>query len=52
MTALCKTAVPAAFRVEASRLGAAGVAPTSTLLGVARLAIPSLMVELEVTAVG
>ena len=35
-----------------SRLGAAGVAPTSTLLGVTRLAIPSLMVELEGTAVG
>jgi len=39
------------YGVLASRLGAAGVAPTSTLLGVARLAIPSLMVELEGTAV-
>lgn len=35
----------------ASRLGAAGVAPTSTMLGVTRLAIPTLMVELEGTAV-
>ena len=34
-----------------SRLGAAGVAPTSTLLGVTRLAIPVLVVELEGTAV-
>ena len=34
-----------------SRLGAAGVAPTMTLLGVARLAVPELMVELEGTAV-
>ena len=40
------------YGVLASRLGAAGVAPASTLLGVARLAIPSLMVELEGTAVG
>ena len=37
--------------VLGSRLGAAGVAPPSTLLGVARLAIPPLMVELEGTAV-
>ncbi|GAA1619920.1 RidA family protein [Kribbella sancticallisti] len=35
----------------ASRLGAAGVAPTTTMLGVTRLAIPTLMVELEGTAV-
>ncbi len=35
----------------ASRLGAAGVAPTTTMLGVARLAVPDLMVELEGTAV-
>ncbi|WP_037144768.1 RidA family protein [Rhodococcoides fascians] len=34
-----------------SRLGAAGVKPTSTLLEVARLAVPGLMVELEGTAV-
>jgi enamine deaminase RidA (YjgF/YER057c/UK114 family) len=33
------------------RLGAAGVAPPGTLLGVARLAFPELMIELEVTAV-
>ncbi|MCZ4561416.1 RidA family protein [Rhodococcus sp. IEGM 1401] len=36
----------------AARLGAAGVKPTSTLLGVTRLAYPSLLVELEGTAVG
>jgi enamine deaminase RidA (YjgF/YER057c/UK114 family) len=35
----------------AGRLGAAGVAPASTLLGVARLALPPLLVELEATAV-
>lgn len=35
----------------AGRLGAAGVAPASTMLGVTRLAIPGLMVELEGTAV-
>ena len=34
-----------------ARLGAAGVAPTTTMLGVTRLAIPDLMVELEGTAV-
>ncbi len=39
------------FGVLASRLGAAGVAPTTTMLGVTRLAIPDLMVELEGTAV-
>jgi enamine deaminase RidA (YjgF/YER057c/UK114 family) len=39
------------YAVLASRLGAAGVAPTSTMLGVTRLAIPTLMVELEGTAV-
>lgn len=39
------------YGVLASRLGAAGVAPTTTMLGVARLAIPDLMVELEGTAV-
>jgi len=32
-------------------LGAAGVAPTTTMLEVTRLAIPVLMVELEGTAV-
>jgi enamine deaminase RidA (YjgF/YER057c/UK114 family) len=35
----------------ASRLGAAGASPTTTMLGVARLAVPELMVELEGTAV-
>ncbi|MEE1939551.1 RidA family protein [Streptomyces sp. TRM 70361] len=35
----------------AARLGAAGVAPTSTLLGVTRLAIPGQLVEFEGTAV-
>ena len=39
------------YGVLASRLGAAGVAPPSTLLGVTRLAAPDLMVELEGTAV-
>lgn len=35
----------------AGRLGAAGVAPTTTMLQVSRLAIPGLLVELEGTAV-
>lgn len=35
----------------AGRLGAAGVAPTTTMLGVSRLAIPGQLVELEGTAV-
>jgi len=39
------------YGVMASRLGAAGVAPTTTMLGVTRLAIPGHMVELEGTAV-
>ncbi|GAA1091831.1 RidA family protein [Nocardiopsis composta] len=39
------------YGVLASRLGAARVAPTTTMLGVARLALPELMVELEGTAV-
>ncbi|MFC4554953.1 RidA family protein [Georgenia faecalis] len=39
------------YGVLASRLGAAGVAPTTTMLGVTRLALPGLMVELEGTAV-
>ena len=39
------------YGVLASRLGAAGVAPPTTMLGVVRLAIPGLMVELEGTAV-
>ncbi len=39
------------YGVLAARLGAAAVAPTTTMLGVTRLAIPTLMVELEGTAV-
>ncbi|WGW14027.1 RidA family protein [Saxibacter everestensis] len=39
------------YGVLASRLGAASVAPTTTMLGVTRLAIPGQMVELEGTAV-
>lgn len=35
----------------AKRLGAAGVAPTTTMLEVSRLAIPGQLVELEGTAV-
>lgn len=40
------------YAVLASRLGATGVAPTTTMLGVTRLAIPGQMVELEGTAIG
>lgn len=39
------------YGVLASRLGAAGVAPTTTMLGVSRLAVPGQLVELEGTAV-
>ncbi|MFC9688647.1 RidA family protein [Kribbella sp. NPDC056951] len=39
------------YGVLASRLGAAQVAPPTTMLGVSRLAIPTLLVELEATAV-
>ncbi|WP_066370551.1 RidA family protein [Herbidospora mongoliensis] len=39
------------YGVLAARLGAAGVAPSTTMLGVSRLAIPDLLVELEGTAV-
>jgi enamine deaminase RidA (YjgF/YER057c/UK114 family) len=39
------------YEQAASRLAAVGVAPPGTLLGVARLAFPELMVELEATAV-
>lgn len=35
----------------AGRLGAVGVAPTTTMLGVTRLAVPGQLVELEGTAV-
>ena len=43
-------AVLAAWDVLAERLAAAGATPPMTLLGVARLAIPGMAVELEVTA--
>lgn len=39
------------YGVLAARLGASAVAPTMTMLGVTRLAIPTLLVELEGTAV-
>ena len=39
------------YGVLMARLGAAQVAPTTSMLGVTRLAIPVLMVELEGTAV-
>ena len=39
------------YGVLASRLGAVGVTPATTMLGVTRLALPSLLVELEGTAV-
>jgi enamine deaminase RidA (YjgF/YER057c/UK114 family) len=39
------------YGLLAARLGRAGVAPTTTMLGVSRLAIPSLLVEIEATAV-
>ncbi|WP_129787943.1 RidA family protein [Promicromonospora panici] len=39
------------YGVLASRLGAARVAPATTMLGVVRLAIPGQLVELEGTAV-
>jgi enamine deaminase RidA (YjgF/YER057c/UK114 family) len=38
------------YGVIAERLGGAGVHPPGTLLGVARLAYPELLVELEATA--
>jgi hypothetical protein len=38
--------------VLGTRLGAVGVMPAGTLLGVARLAFPELMIEMEGTAVG
>ncbi len=52
---VCTTDVDALlphYGVLASRLQAAAVAPTTTMLGVTRLAISSLMVELEGIAVG
>ncbi|MGF1664054.1 MAG: RidA family protein [Kineosporiaceae bacterium] len=39
------------YGVLASRLGAAGVAPATTMLGVTRFAITGQLVELEATAV-
>ncbi|MFE7721283.1 RidA family protein [Nocardia rhizosphaerihabitans] len=39
------------YGVLASRLGAAGVAPATTMLEVTRLAIPGQLIELEGTAV-
>lgn len=41
----------AQYGVLAGRLGAAGVTPAITVLGVTRLAVPDLLVELEGTAV-
>ena len=40
-----------AWDLLAGRLSAAGCRPASTLLGVARLAFPELLVEIEATAV-
>jgi enamine deaminase RidA (YjgF/YER057c/UK114 family) len=40
-----------AFDIVRARLGAAGCQPASTLLGVAALAFPELLVEIEATAV-
>ena len=39
------------YGVLAARMGAAGAAPATTMLGVSRLALPDLMVEIEGTAV-
>ena len=39
-----------AGEIWGARLGQAGCRPASTLLGVARLAIPTLLVEIEATA--
>ncbi|WP_350347730.1 RidA family protein [Agromyces sp. G08B096] len=39
------------YGLLAARLGAAGVAPATTMLGVTRLAVPGQLVELEGTAV-
>lgn len=44
-------AVFANYGLVAERLGAAGVQPPGSLLGVSRLAFPELMVELEATAI-
>ena len=42
---------PAMMEVLVPRLGEAGCRPASTLVGVTRLALPPLLVELEATAV-
>ncbi|MFD6223869.1 RidA family protein [Nocardia asteroides] len=39
------------YGVLAARLGAAGAAPATTMLGVTRLAVPCQLIELEGTAV-
>ncbi|MCS4593855.1 RidA family protein [Brevibacterium sediminis] len=39
------------YGLLAGKLGSAGAAPTTTMLGVTRLAIPGQMIELEGTAV-
>ncbi|WP_336081237.1 RidA family protein [Nocardia sp. SSK8] len=39
------------YGVLAARLGAAGAAPATTMLGVTRLAVPGQLIELEATAV-
>lgn len=39
------------FDIVSSRLGAVGVLPAQTMLGVSRLFLPQLLVEFEVTAV-
>lgn len=41
----------AAYEVVAGHLAKAGCQPSSTLLGVARLAFPELLIEIEATAV-
>ncbi len=38
------------FDILGTRLGPVGVAPPMTLLGITRLAIPGLMIEIEATA--
>jgi enamine deaminase RidA (YjgF/YER057c/UK114 family) len=45
-------AMMGAWEGLAQRFTAAGVRPSSTLVGVTRLAFPDLMVEIEATAVG
>ncbi len=40
-----------AAQVAGERLGAAGIQPAATLLGITRLAFPDLLIEIEATAV-